>query len=339
MNTPALEIHLDAEDMARALRADVVAGLTAQHKWLPPKWFYDARGSDLFEQITVLPEYYPTRTERRILTDRAADIARHTGAKSLIELGSGYSTKTRLLLDALTQHGTLGAFVPMDVSATALENAAGLIEADYPGLQVHGIVGDLTRHLEHLPRGGDRMIAFLGGTIGNLVPAERAAFLADVRSVLDAGEHLLLGTDLVKDPRVVVPAYDDADGVTAEFNRNVLRVLNRELGADFDVDGFAHVALWDPEREWIEMRLRARWPMRVTVPAVDLVVDFTAGEELRTEVSAKFRRAGVERELAQAGFTLEHWWTDSDDLFAVSLARAVTGSGLHGLGAGGTVSG
>jgi L-histidine N-alpha-methyltransferase len=324
----ALEIHLDAEDMARALRADVVAGLTTEPltagtKFLPPKWFYDARGSELFEQITLLPEYYPTRAERQILTDRAGEIARHTGAKTLLELGSGYSTKTRLLLDALTVHGTLGAFVPMDVSPTALESAAERIEADYPGLAVHNIVGDLTRHLAHLPGGGDRMVAFLGGTIGNLVPAERAAFLADLRSVLDRGEFLLLGTDLVKDPRVLVPAYDDAQGVTAEFNRNVLHVLNRELGADFDVDGFAHVALWDAEQEWIEMRLRARWPMRVTIPAVGLVVDFAAGEELRTEVSAKFRRSGVERELAGAGFTLDHWWTDADGLFAVSLARAI----------------
>ncbi|MDT5042711.1 MAG: L-histidine Nalpha-methyltransferase [Actinoplanes sp.] len=324
MNAPALEIHLDAEDMARALRADVVAGLTAARKWLPPKWFYDARGSELFEQITLLPEYYPTRAERQILTDRAGDIARHTGAKTLLELGSGYSTKTRLLLDALTEHGTLGAFVPMDVSATALRSAAARLEVDYPGLAVHNIVGDLTRHLRHLPAGGDRMIAFLGGTIGNLEPAERGAFLADVRAVLDEGEYLLIGTDLVKHPRVVVPAYDDADGVTADFNRNVLHVLNRELGADFDVAGFAHVALWDAEQEWIEMRLRARWPMRVTIPAVDLVVDFAAGEEVRTEVSAKFRRPGVQRELAQAGFALDHWWTDEEGLFALSLARAVT---------------
>ena len=323
MNTPVLEIHLDAEDMARALRADVVAGLTAEPKWLPPKWFYDARGSELFEQITELSEYYPTRSERQILTARAGEIARHTGAKTLIELGSGYSTKTALLLDALLEQGTLAGFVPMDVSATALEGAAQRLAVDYPGLAVHNIVGDLTRHLGHLPAGADRMIAFLGGTIGNLVPAERASFLTDVRAVLDRGEFLLLGTDLVKHPRVVVPAYDDERGVTAEFNRNVLRVLNRELGADFDPDGFAHVALWDAEREWIEMRLRARWPMRVTIPGVGLQVGFAAGEELRTEVSAKFRRSGVESELGAAGFALDHWWTDADGLFAVSLARAV----------------
>jgi L-histidine N-alpha-methyltransferase len=320
MNPPTLEVHLDADDLARTLRDDVLTGLTADPKWLPPKWFYDDRGSELFEQITELPEYYPTRSERQILEDRAADIARLTGARTLIELGSGYSTKTRLLLAAFTG---LETFVPMDVSPSALTAAATAIGADFPGLRVHNIVGDLTRHLKHLPDGGGRMIAFLGGTIGNLVPAERAAFLDDVRAVLEPGEHLLLGTDLVKSPQVVVPAYDDAAGVTAEFNRNVLRVLNRSLDADFEVDGFAHVALWDAGREWVEMRLRARWPMRVTIPGVDLVIDLAAGEEVRTEISAKFRREGIERELAEAGFALDHWWTDRDGLFALSLARAV----------------
>ncbi len=322
MNAPALEVHLDDDDLARTLRAEVITGLTAEHKWLSPKWFYDARGSELFEQITELSEYYPTRTERKILQDRAGDIARGTGARTLIELGSGYSTKTRLLLDALTAGGTLETFVAMDVSPSALNAAATQIGADYPGLHVHNIVGDLTRHLGHLPKATDRMIVFLGGTIGNLMPAERAVFFADIRAVLEPGEHLLLGTDLVKSPRVVVPAYDDARGVTADFNRNVLRVLNQGLDADFDLDGFAHVALWNAEQEWIEMRLRARWPMRVTVPGVDLVVDFAAGEELRTEVSAKFRHEGVQKELAEAGFALDHWWTDEQGLFAVSLARA-----------------
>jgi L-histidine N-alpha-methyltransferase len=318
-----LDVYLDADDLDRTLKADVTAGLTDDPKWLPPKWFYDARGSELFELITELPEYYPTRSERQILADRAPEIARHTRATALLELGSGYSTKTRLLLDALTASGSLSSYVPMDVSPSALSSAAARISADYPGLRVHNIVGDLTRHLKHLPTGGDRLIAFLGGTIGNLIPAERKSFFEDVRAVLEPGEHLLLGTDLVKSPQIVVPAYDDAQGVTAEFNKNVLRVLNTSLGADFDLDGFAHVALWDPGQEWIEMRLRARWPMRVTIPGVGLTVDFTAGEEVRTEVSAKFRRDGVERELAEAGFALDHWWTDRDALFAVSLARAV----------------
>jgi L-histidine N-alpha-methyltransferase len=319
---PDLEIYLDEHDLERSLRADVTAGLTATPKWLPPRWFYDARGSELFDEITRLPEYYPTRSERAILTERAAEIAELTGARTLVELGSGSSEKTRLLLDALTAHGTLGTFIPLDVSATALGDAVGKLGADYPELAVRGIVGDLTRHLGVIPDSGGRMVAFLGGTIGNLVPAERAVFLSDLRAALDAGEYLLLGTDLVKDPAILVPAYDDAAGVTAEFNRNVLRVVNRDLHAAFDVEAFDHVAIWDAEREWIEMRLRARTAMRVPIRDLDLTVSFAAGEELRTEVSAKFRRDGVERELAAAGFRLQNWWTDPRGLFAVSLARA-----------------
>jgi L-histidine N-alpha-methyltransferase len=320
-----LEIHLDDADLVRSLRADVTAGLTASPKCLPPKWFYDARGSELFEEITRLPEYYPTRTERAILTEHAPDIARATDAKTLVELGSGSSEKTRLLIDALLAHGTLGAFVPLDVSASALREAVDGLSQDYPDLAVHGVVGDMTRHLAHLPNGGSRVVAFLGGTIGNLVPAERRPFLAGLRAILDAGEWLLLGTDLVKDPAIVVPAYDDAAGVTADFNRNVLRVVNRELGADFDVDAFDHVALWNPADEWIEMRLRARTAQRVVIRDLDLTVDFAAGEDLRTEVSAKFRRPGLDAELSAAGFELRHWWTDPAGLFAVSLSRAVAG--------------
>ncbi len=319
----SLEIHLDEQDLARALRADVRTGLSATPKWLPPKWFYDARGSALFEDITRLPEYYPTRAERDVLAAHAGDVARTTNAKTLIELGSGSSEKTRLLLSAFRAHGTLGAFVPLDVSATALREAMDRIVAGYPHLDVHGIVGDFTRHLAHLPSGGTRLVAFLGGTIGNLLPEERAGFLAALRAALEPGDWLLLGTDLVKDPDVLVAAYDDAAGVTAEFNRNVLRVLNRELSADFPVDDFDHVAVWDADREWIEMRLRATRTMRVRLPGVDLTVDFARGEELRTEISAKFRRPGVERELAAAGFAMRCWWTDPEGRFAESLAEAV----------------
>ncbi|MFG3707271.1 L-histidine N(alpha)-methyltransferase [Micromonospora sp. NPDC047670] len=320
MSAEPLEIHLEEQDLGRSLREDVRAGLTAEAKWLPPKWFYDARGSELFEEITRLPEYYPTRAERAVLADRAGAIAELTGAKTLIELGSGSSEKTRLLLDALTRRGGLGTFVPLDVSVSALRRSTAEIAADYPGLRVRGIVGDFTRHLDRLPAGGRRLVLFLGGTIGNLLPAERARFLAAMRAALEAGDWLLIGTDLVKDPGVVVPAYDDAAGVTAEFNRNVLRVINRELGADFDPEGFAHVALWDPEREWIEMRLRALRPMRVRV--LDLEVTFAEGEELRTEVSAKFRPEGIAAELAAARFAAHDFWTDPDGLFGVTLARA-----------------
>lgn len=322
MTTAPLDHLLDDGDLARELRADVRAGLTAQPKWLPPKWFYDARGSALFDEITRLPEYYPTRAERAVLTRRAADIAAITGAKTLVELGSGASDKTRLLLDALRRHGSLGAFIPLDVSAAALAEAVPAIVRDYPGAQVRGIVGDFTRHLDALPAGGGRLVAFLGGTIGNLLPDQRAAFLSGLRAVLERGEWFLLGADLVKDPSVLVPAYDDAAGVTAEFNRNVLRVINRELAGDFDPGGFAHVARWDEEQEWIEMRLRARTAQRVRIAGLDLTVEFAEGEEMRTEISAKFRPAGLAAELSAAGFTPRRWWTDPDGLFGVALARA-----------------
>ncbi|MFG3298203.1 L-histidine N(alpha)-methyltransferase [Micromonospora chersina] len=320
MSAEPLEIHLEEQDLGRSLREDVRAGLTATPKWLPPKWFYDARGSALFEEITRLPEYYPTRAERAVLAAHADDIAELTGAKTLIELGSGSSEKTRLLLEAFTRHGDLGTFVPLDVSVSALRGSTEQIAAAYPGLRVRGIVGDFTRHLDRLPTGGRRLVLFLGGTIGNLLPAERAEFLTAMRAALECGDWLLIGTDLVKDPSVIVPAYDDAAGVTAEFNRNVLRVINRELGADFDPEAFRHVAVWDPEHEWVEMRLRAEHPARVHV--LDLEVGFAAGEELRTEVSAKFRPEGIARELAAAGFVRQEFWTDPDGLFGVSLARA-----------------
>ncbi|MFE9919495.1 L-histidine N(alpha)-methyltransferase [Micromonospora sp. NPDC005553] len=320
MTAEPLEIYLEEGDLERGLRDDVRAGLSAEPKWLPPKWFYDARGSELFEEITRLPEYYPTRAERAVLAAHAPDIATLTGAKTLIELGSGSSEKTRLLLDAFTRRGGLGTFVPLDVSVSALRGSTAQIAADYPRLRVRGIVGDFTRQLDRLPTGGRRLVVFLGGTIGNLLPAERAEFLTAMRAALEVGDWLLLGTDLVKDPSVIVPAYDDAAGVTAEFNRNVLHVINRELGADFDPAAFAHVAAWDPDHEWIEMRLRATRPMSVRV--LGLTVDFAAGEELRTEVSAKFHREGIAAELAAAGFATAEFWTDPDALFGVTLARA-----------------
>jgi len=323
MTEPTVEVRLTPDHASLALRHDVVTGLGSEPRWLPPKWFYDARGSELFEDITRLPEYYPFRAEREILDARAAELARHTGARSLVELGSGSSEKTRLLLGSLRDHGTLAEFVPLDVSESALREAVAAIVADYPGLAVHGVVGDFTEPLAGLPGGSPRLVAFLGGTVGNLLPAERHAFLSSVRGVLDDGEWLLLGTDLVKDPGTLVRAYDDAAGVTAAFNLNVLHVLNRELDADFPVADFTHVARWDAEEEWIEMRLRAERAMRVEIPAVDLVVELAESEEIRTEVSAKFRRDGVERELKAGGFALEAWWTDGADRFALSLARAV----------------
>jgi L-histidine N-alpha-methyltransferase len=315
--------RLLAEDATEAaLRADVLSGLTAHPKTLPPKWFYDAHGSDLFEQITELPEYYPTRAEREILLDRSDEIAAALPARTLVELGSGSSDKTRHLLGALTSLGTLRSYVPVDVSESALAQAGKALVEEFPGLDVHALIADFTAEMALPDTPGPRLLAFLGGTVGNLLPAERAEFLASVRAMLSPGDALLLGTDLVKDERTLVRAYDDAAGVTAAFNKNVLTVVNRELGADFDPAAFDHVALWDGEREWIEMRLRARSEQTVKIPALDLAVDFAAGEELRTEVSAKFRRDGVSAELAAAGLELSHWWTDTQGRFALSLSTA-----------------
>jgi L-histidine N-alpha-methyltransferase len=317
-----IENLLPPDFLSEALRADALRGLTSTPKVLPPKWFYDERGSALFEEITRLPEYYPTRAEREILLDRAAEIAVASGATTLVELGSGSSEKTRVLLDGLREVGSLERYVPVDVSDSALLEAAEALRAEYPGLGVHAVVADFEHQLDRLPRGGRRLVAFLGGTIGNLVPADRAPFLASLRDTLQPGDTLLLGTDLVKSPTVLVPAYDDAAGVTADFNRNVLYVLNRELKADFEPDSFEHVAVWDPHEEWIEMRLRSRRQQSVHVAALELDVEFAAGEELRTEVSAKFRRERVASELASAGFDLAHWWVDADQRFALSLSVA-----------------
>ncbi|WP_042166784.1 L-histidine N(alpha)-methyltransferase [Streptomyces sp. NBRC 110035] len=302
-----------------ALRADVREGLTGSPRTLPPKWFYDARGSELFEEITGLPEYYPTRAEREILLARSGEIAEASGARTLIELGSGSSEKTRHLIGALAG---LHTYVPVDVSESALTLAGRALVAERPGLNVHALVDDFTGRMALPDTPGPRLVAFLGGTIGNLLPAERAAFLASVRAMLAPGDGLLLGTDLVKDEKVLVRAYDDAAGVTAAFNRNVLAVINRELGADFDPAAFDHVAAWDAGHEWIEMRLRSRDPQTVKIPALDLAVDFGAGEELRTEISAKFRKERVREELASAGLELARWWTDEEGRFALSLSVA-----------------
>ncbi|HEX8083749.1 MAG TPA: L-histidine N(alpha)-methyltransferase [Solirubrobacteraceae bacterium] len=306
----------------RTLAEDVLDGLTRPFKELPPKHFYDAHGSELFERICELPEYYPTRTERAILHEHASLIAERTRAAEVVELGAGYATKTRVLLDALSAAGTLERFVPVDVSATTVEACAEQLVAEYPGLQVHGLVGDFERHLAELPEPvGQRLIVFLGGTIGNFLPGARRRFLRELRTRLRPGDHLLLGADLVKDPAVIEAAYDDSAGVTAEFNRNVLRVVNRELDADFDVSAFEHVAFFDPDYEWVEMRLRARSRQTVSVGALGLTVRFARGEELRTEISAKFTAERLDADLRAAGLELSGWFADPDHLFAVTLSR------------------
>jgi L-histidine N-alpha-methyltransferase len=320
MATLPAEVHLDPGALAAQMATDVRAGLTASPKTLPPKYFYDARGSELFDEITRLPEYYPTRSERSILEAHVDEIATLTSAETLIELGSGTSEKTRLLLRALTGSGALHRFVPFDVDPVVLEEASAAVSAEFPQLEVAPVVGDFERHLGVLPRHPRRLLAFLGSTIGNLEPAPRAAFLADVRGTLQDGDAFLLGTDLVKDPARILAAYDDSQGVTAEFNKNVLAVLDRELGADFKPDDFEHRVVWDAEREWIEMRLESMADQQVRVAALQLDVTFEAGEQMRTEISAKFRREGLAAELADAGLRLTHWWTDPAGDFALSLS-------------------
>ncbi|MDO9380862.1 MAG: L-histidine N(alpha)-methyltransferase [Nocardioidaceae bacterium] len=312
-------------DRRSQMIADVRAGLGSRPFTLPPKYFYDGRGSELFDQITRLPEYYPTRAERSILDEHASSVAKLTEATTLVELGSGTSDKTRLLLDALRAHGTLETFVPLDVDPVVLEQARTALVAEYPGLAVEPQVADFDQSIP-TPAGGSRLVAFLGSTIGNYEPVPRAAFLRRIAGALEPGDHLLLGTDLVKDVGRLVAAYDDAAGVTAAFNRNVLAVLAAELDADVDPDLFDHVALWNADDERIEMRLRSRTAQVVRVPGADLEVAFEAGEDVRTEVSSKFRREGVERELAAAGLELVHWWTDADDDFGLSLATPAAGA-------------
>jgi L-histidine N-alpha-methyltransferase len=306
----------------RSLADDALDGLTRPMKELPPKHLYDARGSELFDAICELPEYYQTRTERLILATHADDIVAQTGAVELVELGSGSATKTRVLLDAMESAGTLRRYVPVDVSATTVHAVAELFTGEYDGLSVYGVVGDFERHLSKLPEPvGPRLVPFLGGTIGNFPPGSRRRFLRGLGKILGPAGHLLLGVDLVKDPHVIEAAYDDSAGVTAQFNLNVLHVLNRELGANFDVGAFEHVAFFDREREWIEMRLRATEPQQVRVEALDLDITFAAREELRTEISAKFTPDGLRGDLAAAGLELVEFYTDPDELFAVSLAR------------------
>jgi L-histidine N-alpha-methyltransferase len=316
-----IDSHLEGSE-ERSLAEDVLDGLTRPFKELPPKHFYDARGAELFDRICDLPEYYPTRAERAILEQSAEELARLTGAVELVELGSGTAAKTRVLLDALYAAGTLARYVPVDVTERMVRDCAEELTHEYPGLRVHGVIGDFERHLDRVPpAAGPRVVAFLGGTIGNFPPGSRRRFLREIARLLGPRDYLLMGTDLVKDPNVLEAAYDDAQGVTAEFNRNVLRVLNRELQADFDPDDFEHVALFDRENEWIEMRLRARREHTTVVRDLDLSVHFDAGEELRTEISAKFTPARLERDLSAAGLRLVRWLTDPEHLFALTLSR------------------
>jgi L-histidine N-alpha-methyltransferase len=305
------------------MAADVRAGLTKPFKELSPRYFYDERGSDLFEQITELPEYYPTRCERAILERESSAICEAASKPaSLIELGSGSAAKTRVLLDALRDACCLETYVPVDISEEITRDTAERIADEYDEVEVRGHVCDYELDLERVPVGGPRVIAFLGGTIGNFPPAQRASFLRRIANLLDPEDRFLLGTDLVKDPPTLEAAYDDAQGVTAAFNKNVLEVLNRRLNANFDLDAFEHVARWDADNLWMDIRLRSLQHQVIDIAALDLQVAFGAGEEMRTEISTKFARLGLEGIYAEAGLELTHWWTDPEGLYALSLARA-----------------
>jgi len=316
-----IDVHLAPEEVRSQMRADALAGLQGSEKSIPPVWFYDERGSRLFEVITQLPEYYPTRAERALLEEHAASIAELSKADTLVELGAGACDKTRVLLSALQETGLLARYVPFDVSDEFLRGAATTLSEEFETLDIHLVIGDFHHHLAEIPTEGRRMVAFLGGTIGNLTPDQRARFLFDLNCTMSSDDSLLLGTDLVKDPKRLVAAYDDAAGVTADFNRNVLRVLNEQLGGDFDPQLFRHVALWNEDEQWIEMRLRAQEATEVLLTGAGITVQFDEGEELLTEISAKFTPERVEQELTQAGFVLEGTWGAADGEFLLSLAH------------------
>ncbi|HET7194498.1 MAG TPA: L-histidine N(alpha)-methyltransferase [Nocardioides sp.] len=321
---PVVSVVLDPHWAADTLVDDVRRGLGSQPRSLPPKWLYDDVGSELFEQITRLPEYYPTERERSILVEHADEIVATTGATTLVELGSGTSDKTRILLDHFTTTGGLTRFVPVDVSEETLRAAAAQLAERYPSLQVEALVGDFTLHLGHLPQGGRRMVAFLGGTIGNLYVEERAAFLGALADSLEPGDWLLLGTDLVKSADRLIAAYDDPGGITARFVKNCLHVLNDQLDADFDLDAFTYVPFWDPRMERMDLRLRAEMPQRVSIPGAGISIDLASGEEIRVEISTKFRPEGIVAELGAAGFEVDRILTDDETEFALTLARRVS---------------
>lgn len=288
---------------------------------MPPKWLYDERGSQLFTEITRQPEYYPTEAERRLLRETADEIAAAAKADTLVELGSGTSDKTRLLLDSLSRYGELATFVPFDVSEATLRAAGAAIRAEYPGVAVHAVVGDFDHHLEKIPRTGRRLVAFLGSTIGNLGPADRQIFLRRLSRTFGPDDRLLLGVDLIKDASRLEAAYNDAAGVTARFTHNLLTVMNRELDADFDLDCFVHDARWEPEHEWIRIGLRSSRRQTVRLRKIDLTVEFAQGELMRTEVSSKFRRESLATELEASGFRPVNWWDDGDVALALAALR------------------
>lgn len=318
------DVRLDiyrGEEWITAFAGDVLRGLTSDPPWLHPKYFYDAAGSELFDRICELPEYYPTRAEDAILAERGVEIVERSGARTLVELGSGSSIKTEHLLAPLLDASAETLYVPIDFSESAVREAAVRLVTEHSGLRVHGVIGDFEKHLGGLPKAEHRLIAFLGGTIGNFVPEQRSEFLARLAQLLEPDDSLLVGVDLVKDREQLEAAYNDSAGVTAEFNRNVLASINRNLGADFDLAAWQHVAFFDQRNSWIEMRLQAERPQAVQISAIDLSLEYAAGDQIRTEISCKFTRAGLTGELAAAGLALVDWYTDAGERFALALAQ------------------
>ncbi|RLE24334.1 MAG: L-histidine N(alpha)-methyltransferase [Actinobacteria bacterium] len=299
--------------------AELARSIGARPRTIPPRWLYDDRGSELFDEITRLPEYYQTEAEREILTTHATMIAEVTGATTVIELGSGTSDKTRTLLDAFVAHGEIERFCPLDVSEATLLEAATMLGERYPELSVEPVVGDFTRHLHRLPGDGTRLVAFLGGTIGNFYLEERRAFLGALADVLRPGDWLALGVDLVKPVEKLIAAYDDSQGVTDAFIHNALRVINTEVGGNIDVGNYEYAPLWDAREHRIDMRLRASEAERVYLEALDMVIDIEAGEELRVEISTKFSRDDLLVELHEAGFEGDDFLVDSNGDFGLAL--------------------
>jgi L-histidine N-alpha-methyltransferase len=321
-----IECVRDEAGRVARMAQEVRRGLTARPPWLPSKYFYDDRGSRLFEAITVLPEYYQTRTEEQLLAVIADEVAERTRPVELVELGSGSGRKVRLLLEAARRHGRLQRCVLLEINARFLGDSARSLAEAFPGLAVRGVVGDFTVDLCALGAGGGRLVVFFAGTIGNLEPAEARDFLSRIARQLSPGDALLVGVDLVKTASRLEAAYNDAAGVTAEFNRNILRVLNAELGANLDADRFDHVAFYDPRRVWIEMRLRATRRQNVRVPAADLDLVYRVGDEIRTEISCKYTRASFEALLQGTGLAADRWFTDAERLFALALLVRVPSS-------------
>ncbi len=321
--TYSIEVHLSPEEVRTQMLADALKGLLGAEKSIPPVWFYDERGSRLFEEITQLPEYYPTRAERALLEEHAPSIAQLSKADTLVELGAGACEKTRVLLTSLQDTGSLSRYVPFDVSDEFLRGAAATLSEEFESLDIHVVIGDFHQHLAEIPTEGRRIIAFLGGTIGNLDPAQRARFFFDLNCTMSSDDSLLLGTDLVKDRGRLVAAYDDAAGVTADFNRNVLHVLNEQLGGDFNPALFRHVALWNEDEQWIEMRLRASESNEVSLAEAGITVRFDKGEDMLTEISAKFTPERIEQELVEGGFVVQGMWGAEDGEFLLTLAHPI----------------